>query len=142
MRRFVPVAVLFVLVAPASAEDPAPVLVPLEITDPATGQTMSGDPAKGETEFKKCQVCHTLEDGVNKIGPSLHKIIGRRAGSVEGFNYSKANTESGVVWSEQNMWEYLENPKAFMPGTKMAFAGIKNGQKRADLIAYIQGHAN
>jgi cytochrome c len=142
MRRLLPVAVLLALATPALAEDPAPDLVALDIVSPETGAKMSGDPGKGETEFKKCQVCHTLEDGVNKVGPSLHKIIGRTAGSVEGFNYSKANKESGVVWTEQNMWEYLANPKAFIPGTKMAFAGIKDGQKRADLIAYIQGHSN
>lgn len=143
MRPNLTLLALAAFVTIASAEDaPPPATVELDITNPYTSQKMSGDPAKGETEFKKCQVCHTLDEGVNKIGPSLHKIIGRTAGSVEGFNYSKANKESGVVWTEQNMWEYLENPKAFMPGTKMAFAGIKDGQKRADVIAYIQGHSN
>jgi cytochrome c len=142
MRPILSAALFAALVVPAFAEDSPAATVPLQITDPATGTTLSGDPTKGEAEFKKCQVCHTLEAGVNKVGPSLHLIIGRTAGSVEGFNYSKANKESGIVWSEQNMWEYLENPKAFMPGTKMAFAGIKGGQKRADLIAYIQGHSN
>jgi cytochrome c len=140
MRRFPPVVAIVALAPFAFAED-APATLPLDVKDPS-GVQMSGDPVKGETEFKKCQVCHTLEVGKNKVGPSLHKIIGRAAGTVEGFNYSKANRESGVVWSEQNMWEYLENPKAFMPGTKMAFAGIKDPQKRADLIAYLQGHSN
>lgn len=144
MRPHLTLLALAAFVTVAVAEDAPPALVALDITDPATGQKMSGDPGKtkGEGEFKKCLVCHSLDEGVNKVGPSLHKIIGRTAGSVEGFSYSKANKESGVVWTEQKMWEYLESPKAFMPGTKMAFAGIKDGQKRADLIAYIQGHAN
>ena len=145
MRIVFHFALLLALGVPAAAEDPqAPSTpVPLDIKD-ASGNQLSGDPGKekGEAEFKKCQICHTLEAGVNKVGPSLHKIIGRTAGWVEGFNFSKANRESGVVWSEQNMWEYLENPRAFMPGNKMAFAGIKDPQARADLIAYIQGHAN
>lgn len=144
MRSALPFAVLLALAFPAAAEDPAPAStpVPLDIKD-ASGNQLSGDPGKekGETQFKQCQVCHTLEEGVNKVGPSLHKIIGRTAGSVEGFNYSRANKESGVVWTEQKMWEYLEKPNGFMPGTKMAFAGIKDPQKRADVIAYIQEHS-
>jgi cytochrome c len=134
---------------PASA--PAPAAVPpgapaagaveIDVVD-ASGAKMSGDPVRGATVFKQCAVCHTLEAGVNKVGPTLHGIIGRTAGSVEGFNYSKANKESGIVWTEQQMFEYLENPRATVPGTKMAFAGLKKPQDRADVIAYIQEQSN
>jgi cytochrome c len=125
--------------APPAAVPPAPAAgaVEIDVVD-AGGARLSGDPARGATVFKQCMTCHTLEPGVNKVGPTLHGIIGRPAGSVEGFNYSKANRESGIVWTEQKMFEYLENPRATVPGTKMSFAGLKKPQDRADVIAYIQ----
>ena len=108
----------------------------------ASGAKMMGDPVNGEAVFKKCMTCHVLTPGVNKVGPTLHGIIGRTAGSVEGFSYSKANKESGIVWTEQEMFIYLENPQKTVPGTKMAFAGLKKPQDRADVIAYIQQESN
>ena len=104
----------------------------------ADGAKMSGDPEAGKTKFNQCATCHSLEAGKNKVGPTLYGIIGRVAGTVEGYNYSKANKESGITWTEQEMFVYLKNPKAKIPGTKMAFAGLKKAEDRANVIAYIQ----
>jgi cytochrome c len=129
-------AVLGALVAgPLMAAQAAPVAT--EITD-ETGTKMMGDPDKGKTIFKQCQTCHVNEEGKNKVGPSLYGVIGRTAGTVEGYNYSKANKESGIVWTEQEMFVYLEDPRAKIPGTKMTFAGLKDKQDRVDVIAYLQ----
>lgn len=121
-------------VAPAA---PAAGAVVLAIKDVA-GVDMSGDPTKGAATFRQCQTCHVREIGVNKVGPSLAGVVGRAAGSVPGFTYSAANKGSGITWTEQELYVYLENPKAKIPGTIMAFVGIKDSQKRADLIAYLK----
>lgn len=123
--------------APAAASAPAAGAVVLAVTD-ASGATLSGDATKGAATFRQCQTCHVKEIGVNKVGPSLAGIVGRPAGSVPGFNYSAANKGSGITWSEQELYVYLENPRAKIPGTTMAFVGIKDSQKRADLIAYLK----
>ncbi|MGY6627662.1 MAG: c-type cytochrome [Oceanicaulis sp.] len=99
---------------------------------------LTGDPAAGRRVYVRCQTCHVLDEGVNRVGPSLYGIFGRTAGTVEGFRYSNANANSGVVWDAEIMFEYLENPRAFMPGTIMAFPGIRSAQERADVIAYIK----
>ena len=94
----------------------------------------------GETLFKKnCAVCHTLDAGKNKIGPSLAGVVGRKAGSVPGFAYSAANKNSGDAWDEQTLDTYLTDPRKFMPGTKMVFAGLKNPEDRKALIEYLKG---
>lgn len=114
--------------------------VPLDITGP-DGAKMTGDPTAGQNTFKQCQVCHTNEPGKNKVGPSLYGVIGRTAGTVEGYSYSKANKESGRVWTEQAIFAYLENPRAEgtgIPGTKMAFVGLKKPEDRANVISYLQ----
>ena len=93
----------------------------------------------GETLFKKnCAICHTLEAGKNKIGPSLAGVVGRKAGSVPGFAYSAANKNSGDIWDAQTLDTYLADPRKFMPGTKMVFAGLKNLQDRKALIEYLK----
>ena len=93
----------------------------------------------GETLFKKnCAICHTVEAGKNKIGPSLAGVIGRKAGSVLGFAYSAANKSSGDVWNAQTLDTYLADPRKFMPGTKMVFAGLKNPDDREALIEYLK----
>lgn len=125
----------------ADAAAPAAGAMVLAITDKA-GATLSGDATKGEAVFRQCQTCHVVTAGVNKVGPSLHNIIGRTAGQVAGFRYSEANKKSGITWTEQELYTYLENPKARVPGTIMAFVGIKDSQKRADLVAYLKTHTN
>lgn len=93
----------------------------------------------GEAIFKRyCQVCHTVEAGKNKIGPSLAGIVGRKAGSVPGYAYSDANKNSGVTWDEATLDTYLTDPRKFIPGTKMLFVGIKNADERKALIAYLK----
>ncbi|AMS30346.1 MAG: cytochrome c family protein [Alphaproteobacteria bacterium PA1] len=125
----------------AAAAAPAAGAMVLAIKDKA-GATLSGDPVKGEAVFRQCQTCHVVTAGVNKVGPSLHNIIGRPAGQVAGFRYSEANKNSGITWTEQEIYTYLENPKARVPGTIMAFVGVKDSQKRADLVAYLKTHTN
>ena len=94
----------------------------------------------GETLFKKnCAICHTLEAGKNKIGPSLAGVVGRKAGSVSGFTYSAANKNSGDIWDAQTLDTYVADPRKFMPGTKMVFAGLKNPDDREALIEYLKG---
>lgn len=95
----------------------------------------------GEVVFKKnCAVCHTLEAGKNKIGPTLAGVVDRKAGSVPGFAYSTANKNSGDTWDEQTLDIYLTDPKKFMPGTKMVFAGVKNPTDRKALVEYLKEH--
>jgi cytochrome c len=126
-------------VAPAAATAAAPAAgaVVLAIKD-ASGADLSGDATKGAAVFRQCQTCHVKEVGVNKVGPSLAGIVGRPAGTIPGFRYSDANKNSGITWTEQELYVYLEDPKKKVPGTIMAFVGIKDSQKRADLIAYLK----
>ena len=98
----------------------------------------AADLKKGKKVFNKCKACHALEAGKKKVGPSLHGVFGRKAGTVDGFKYSKAMKESGVVWSPETLTEYLKKPKDFIPGTKMVFAGIKKDKQIVDLIAYLE----
>ena len=97
-----------------------------------------GDVAKGEKVFGKCKTCHDIATAKNKVGPTLHGVIGRKAGAVEGFKYSEAMVASGVVWDETTIAEYIKKPKEFIAGNKMAFAGLKKDEEVADLVAYIQ----
>lgn len=107
---------------------------------PAAAQ--EGKVEDGAEVFKKCRACHDIGPGAkNKVGPLLNDIIGRHAGSIEGFNYSDANKSAGakgLVWTDEVLFKYLENPFTFMQGTKMAFAGLKDEQDRRDVIAYLK----
>lgn len=97
-----------------------------------------GDAAAGKLVFAQCKACHVTDAGVNKIGPSLAGVIGRKAGSVDGFNYSSANAASGFVWTKEKMFQFLEKPQRVIPKTKMMYAGMSDPQKRADIIAYLE----
>jgi cytochrome c len=96
----------------------------------------AGDPAKGKAIYQRCQGCHSIDR--NRVGPMHLALFGRRAGSLEGFAYSKAMRESGIVWNEATLDKFLENPRGVVPGTKMTYAGVKDAQERADLIAYLK----
>ncbi len=102
------------------------------------GAMAEGDPAKGEKVFKKCKACHSLEAGKKKIGPSLNGIFGKPAGTTEGFKFSKAMKESGITWDEETIAAYLENPKKYIKGNRMAFPGLKKEADRANIIAYLK----
>jgi cytochrome c len=96
------------------------------------------DAQKGKAVFNVCLVCHAISAGAqNKIGPELNGLDGRKAGTVPNFEYSDANKNSGIVWSEATFEDYIKNPAAKIPDTKMTFAGIKNEQQAKDLWAYI-----
>lgn len=99
------------------------------------------DAAAGEKVFARCKACHKVEDGANGVGPHLFGIVGRPVAAVEGYNYSDAMVEYGgggsVVWDHANLAVYLENPRAEVPGTKMAFAGLRKEDERANVICYL-----
>jgi cytochrome c len=124
--------------APAAA--PAAGAAPGKITltaVTATGGTLTGDTANGARIFRQCGVCHSVEPGRNGIGPSLHGVVDRVAGTLPGFKFSNPNKDSGITWTQQELYTYLENPRARIPGSFMVFAGLKDSQQRADVIAYL-----
>jgi cytochrome c len=126
---------------PAAAETPAEAAAAAPAGGAVTYASFTGDAASGEKVFAACRTCHVFDEGVNRVGPSLHKIVGRKSGSVPGFSYSDANKNSGVTWTPDVLFEYLKDPKGYMPGTKMAFPGVKDDQKRADLVAYLEAQS-
>lgn len=98
----------------------------------------AGDPALGKKVFAKCQACHSLEAGKNKVGPSLHGVMGRASGSEADFNYSDAMKNAHLTWDPATLDKYLTKPKEVVPGTKMAFPGLPKEKDRADLISYLE----
>ncbi len=124
--------------APADVAAPADATAAPAAATPVAYASLTGDPVAGEKTFAQCKACHQAVEGKNGVGPSLWGIVGRTAGQIPGFSYSAANKGSGVVWSEETMFEYLEAPQKFMKGTKMAFAGLKKPQDRANVIAYLK----
>jgi len=106
------------------------------------GSAFAQDAAAGEKVFAKCKICHQVGEGAkNLVGPALNGVVGRKAGEVEGYSYSPANKNSGIVWDEAALKEYLKNPKAKVPGTKMIFAGLPNEKDVDDVIAYLKQFA-
>ncbi|GAA4002457.1 cytochrome c family protein [Sphingomonas humi] len=126
--------------APATAAPAAAAAPAADNVDTVSGAKFAdftGDATKGEAVFVQCKTCHVTDAGVNRIGPSLHAIVGRHSGVEPGYTYSPANKNSGITWTAEKLFQYLENPQRVVPGTKMAFAGIQDPQKRADLIAWL-----
>ena len=123
---------------PVSLDSGQAVTFTMPVPEPDV-EVPSGDTKKGAKLFKaKCAQCHTIEKGGNaKQGPPLWGLIGRTSGTCDGFAYSEANKNAAIVWSDKHLFEYLLNPKKYIPGTKMVFAGIKKEKERADLIAFM-----
>lgn len=99
-----------------------------------------GDAEAGKKVFNKCKACHAMEEGKNKVGPSLFGVLGRQAAAVKGFKYSKAMTDSGLTWDDATLKKYLAKPKDLVPGTRMAFAGLKKDDEIEDVIAYMKAN--
>src|SRR5262249_31654980 len=108
-----------------------------------TGQTQTiseatgGDAAAGRQVFRKCQACHSMEPGKNMLGPSLAGLLGRKAGSESGYNYSSAMKQENITWDAKTLDAYLADPQKSVPGNKMPFPGLKTDHDRADIIAFV-----
>jgi len=104
-----------------------------------TGASHAQDVEAGQRSFNKCRACHQVGEGAkNLVGPHLNGLFGRKAGTVEGYNYTEANKNSGITWDEAVFAEYIKDPKGKIPGTKMVFAGIKNEKEIGDLTAFLK----
>lgn len=128
---------------PSQAEntgsDKAPQAESVALQEPLSDLLAKADPKKGETYAKACQTCHSFEKGAPpKVGPSLWNIVHRPIASAPGFDYSEALKKKGGIWSYEDLFAFIANPKAFIPGTKMAFAGEKDPKRRADIEAYLR----
>ena len=107
-------------------------------TAAAASSALAQDVAAGKSSFNKCLACHAIGEGAkNKVGPELNGLEGRKSGTVAGYSYSEANKNSGLTWDEATFKEYIKDPKAKIPGTKMAFAGIKKETEVNDLWAFL-----
>ena len=114
-------------------------LLAAAVTVMSSGLASAQDLAAGANSFKKCLACHEIgETAKNKVGPQLNGIDGRVSGSVAGYNYSEANKKSGITWNEATFLDYIKDPRAKIPGTKMIFAGIKNETEAKDLWAHLK----
>jgi cytochrome c len=112
------------------------VLTVLMIAATSSSRAAGGDPQHGRQIYQRCLACHSLE--YNRSGPRHCGVFGRQAGTLAGYAYSKAMKASGITWNESSLERFLENPLKALPGTKMAYAGVKDPQERADLIAYLR----
>src|SRR3954465_1388486 len=115
-------------------------LILASLTIAATmGMASAQDLAAGEQSFRKCSPCHSVgEDAKNKVGPVLNGLDGRKSGTIGDYSYSEANKKAEITWNDDSFKDYIQNPMAKVPGTKMAFAGIKNDKEIADLWAYLK----
>ena len=115
---------------------PALILALLLLLTPRPGA--AADVTAGQAIFNRCKICHTIEaGGRSTVGPNLHGIFGRKAGTEDNFAYSEAMKNSGIVWDDDTLTKYLRDPRTFIPGNRMAFPGIKDDQQIADLLAYL-----
>ncbi|MCO5129171.1 MAG: cytochrome c family protein [Xanthobacteraceae bacterium] len=111
----------------------------MALASAGVSQAQAQDAAAGEKVFAVCKACHQIgENAKNSVGPELNGLIGRHSGSVAGYSYSAANKNSGLTWDEATFREYIQNPKAKIPGTKMVYAGLKDEKKINDLIAFLK----
>ncbi|WP_284178287.1 cytochrome c family protein [Rhabdaerophilum sp. SD176] len=111
----------------------------LALTLASLAPAMAQDAEAGKSVFGQCRACHAVgETAKNGVGPQLNGLIGRKAGTVAGYNYSDANKNSGKVWDEATFTAYIKDPKGQMPGTKMVYAGLKDETRIANLIAYLK----
>ena len=102
-------------------------------------ESRAQDAAAGEKVFAQCRACHQIgETAKNAVGPVLNGLFGRKSGTVEGYNYSPANKNSGITWDEPTFREYIKDPRAKIPGTKMVYAGLKDEKRIDDLVAYLK----
>jgi cytochrome c len=107
-----------------------------------SAQCFAQDQAVGELVFKQCNICHQVgENAKNEVGPALNGIIGRKAGTAPGYEYSPGFKSADLVWDDASFREYIKDPKSMFPATKMAFAGLKDELKVTDLLAYLKGFA-
>lgn len=115
-----------------------PITVAAMLVGSATAP-LAQDAASGEKTFAQCRACHQIgENAKNAVGPHLNGLLGRKSGTVDGYAYSPANKNSGIVWNEATFAEYIKDPKSKIPGTKMVYAGIKDDKRVQDLIAYLK----
>jgi len=121
----------------AAALGAAPLLLTAQLMT-ATAALADGDATHGKQIFNKCMVCHSIQVGVNKIGPSLHGVVGRKSGTVADYSYTDAMKNSGLTWDEATLNKYLTNPRKLVPGTRMIFVGLPKEPDRLDVIAYLQ----
>ena len=122
----------------ANADLAAMPVAPVDTSSAVKLASLHGDAANGATVFMACQACHSADPGVNRVGPTLHGVVGRKAGSIAGFGYSSAISGSGISWTPDRLFAFLEAPQRSVPGTRMSFAGLPDPQARADVIAYLQ----
>jgi cytochrome c len=113
----------------------AVVLLALHVVS-TTSEAADGNVARGETIYQRCLACHSLEH--NRVGPRHCGLFGRQAGSLKDYQYSAAMKKHGVTWNEETLDRFIENPLKTVPGTKMGYAGVKDPEERADLIAYLK----
>jgi cytochrome c len=110
----------------------------LAVATPGTGRAQQGDAEAGRGAFNRvCAACHAVAAGQNKVGPSLHGVVGREAGKAPNFNYSPAIRESGKTWDAATLNAYLENPRTYIPGNRMILAGVRSEQDRQNIVAYL-----
>ena len=112
-------------------------IVALSVATLSAPAMAAGDAAKGAIVFNQCKTCHVVDKGVNRVGPSLHGVVGRKSASIANYTYSKAMKASGLVWTAAQLDTYLAAPQKVVKGTKMAYAGLKKPEDRANVIAFL-----